>query len=78
MNAVAPGPIATAALLARMQRRERDGGLAVDAALQQAAELTALGRLATVDDVAAATLFLASDLAGGVTGHLLPVDGGLA
>lgn len=78
VNAVAPGPIATAALLARMQRRERDGGLAVDAALQQAAELTALGRLATVDDVAAATLFLASDLAGGVTGHLLPVDGGLA
>jgi 3alpha(or 20beta)-hydroxysteroid dehydrogenase len=47
-------------------------------ALAQAADATALGRIATVDEVAAAALFLASDLASAITGHLLPVDGGIA
>jgi NAD(P)-dependent dehydrogenase (short-subunit alcohol dehydrogenase family) len=36
-----------------------------------------MGRLASVDDIAAAALFLASDEAGFVTGVALPVDGGL-
>jgi cyclopentanol dehydrogenase len=36
-----------------------------------------LGRLATVDDVASATLFLASSEAAFITGACLPVDGGL-
>ena len=78
VNAVAPGPIATGALLARMQRREREGGLDVESALAQAAGNTALGRIATAEDVASATLFLASPLAAGVTGHLLPVDCGIS
>jgi NAD(P)-dependent dehydrogenase (short-subunit alcohol dehydrogenase family) len=78
VNAVAPGPIATEALLARIRRRESEGGLAVADALERAAGQTALGRIATVDDVASATLFLASELAAGVTGQLLPVDGGIA
>jgi NAD(P)-dependent dehydrogenase (short-subunit alcohol dehydrogenase family) len=77
VNAVAPGPVATDALLGRMERRERGGGLPVDEALRAAAATTALGRIATADDVAAAALFLASDLAAGVSGHLLPVDCGL-
>ena len=34
------------------------------------------GRLTTPEDVAAVVAFLASDLAGQVTGHELPVDGG--
>jgi NAD(P)-dependent dehydrogenase (short-subunit alcohol dehydrogenase family) len=78
VNAVAPGPIATEALLDRMRTRERERGIAVDDALAQAASATALGRIATVDDVAAAALFLASDLSAAITGHLLPVDGGIA
>ncbi|MDD5095654.1 MAG: SDR family oxidoreductase [Dehalococcoidia bacterium] len=36
-----------------------------------------LGRTATPDDIAGAILWLASDLAGYVTGHTIPVDGGL-
>jgi NAD(P)-dependent dehydrogenase (short-subunit alcohol dehydrogenase family) len=43
------------------------------------AEITArtpLGRLATPDDVATAILFLVSDAAAMVTGHVLAVDGG--
>jgi NAD(P)-dependent dehydrogenase (short-subunit alcohol dehydrogenase family) len=78
VNAVAPGPVATEALLERVRQRERERGIAVDDWLAAADRATALGRIATVDDVAAAVLFLASDLAGGVTGHLLPVDGGIA
>jgi NAD(P)-dependent dehydrogenase (short-subunit alcohol dehydrogenase family) len=35
-----------------------------------------LGRMATGDEVAYATLFLASDLANMITGHILTVDGG--
>lgn len=37
-----------------------------------------LGRWGTIDDVSSATLFLASDAASYITGHVLAVDGGLA
>jgi NAD(P)-dependent dehydrogenase (short-subunit alcohol dehydrogenase family) len=77
VNALAPGPIATEALLARMRRRELERGIAVDDALATAASQTALRRIATVDEVANAALFLASDLSSGITGHLLPVDAGM-
>jgi NAD(P)-dependent dehydrogenase (short-subunit alcohol dehydrogenase family) len=78
VNAIAPGPIATEAMLGRMRRREAELGLPVEHALAAAGALTALGRIATVDEVAGAALFLASELSSGVTGHLLPVDAGIA
>jgi NAD(P)-dependent dehydrogenase (short-subunit alcohol dehydrogenase family) len=78
VNAVAPGPVATEALLARMRRRAADQGPSVEDALAAAAHQTALGRIATPEDVAAAALFLASDLSSAITGQLLPVDGGLS
>jgi NAD(P)-dependent dehydrogenase (short-subunit alcohol dehydrogenase family) len=77
VNAIAPGPIATEALLARMRRREAERGTPVSDALAAAAGATALARIATVDEVAGAALFLASDLSSGVTGQLLAVDGGV-
>ena len=77
VNAVAPGPIATDALLGRMAHRAASGGLAVEEALQQASTSTALGRMATADEVADAVLFLASDLSSGITGQLLAVDAGI-
>jgi 3-oxoacyl-[acyl-carrier protein] reductase len=43
----------------------------------QAIERTPLGRTGTVEDMAAAVAFLASDEAGFVTGQVLAVDGGL-
>jgi NAD(P)-dependent dehydrogenase (short-subunit alcohol dehydrogenase family) len=77
VNALGPGPVATDALLARMRRREAELGIPVDDALAAAARQTALGRIATVDEVANAALFLASDLSSGITGHLIPVDAGI-
>lgn len=78
VNAVAPGPIATEALIGRMRTRERERGIPMAAALEQAAAQTALGRIATVEEVASTALFLASDLASGVTGQMLAVDGGIS
>ncbi|CAB4922386.1 unannotated protein [freshwater metagenome] len=77
VNAVAPGPIATEALRARMAARADATGMSVEEAVAAAGRGTALGRIATQDEVADAILFLASGMAGGITGHLLPVDGGI-
>ncbi|EIF35369.1 dehydrogenase of unknown specificity [Burkholderia sp. Ch1-1] len=77
VNALAPGPIATEALLERVRYRASAGGAQADVALQELANGNALRRLATEAEVAQATLFLASDAASGITGVLLPVDAGL-
>ncbi|KAA9106579.1 SDR family NAD(P)-dependent oxidoreductase [Microbacterium rhizomatis] len=76
-NAVAPGPVATDALLSRIDSRVTVTGLERDAALERSAAATALGRLATAQDVADAVLFLSSPLSAAISGHLLPVDGGM-
>ncbi len=77
VNALCPGPVATEALLARARRRADEGGPTVDETLRRYGD-TALGRMTTTEDVVGAALFLASDLSSGVTGHLIPVDAGLA
>jgi NAD(P)-dependent dehydrogenase (short-subunit alcohol dehydrogenase family) len=78
VNALAPGPVATDALMARIARRHAAGGPAPDEALAAMAADTALGRIATAAQVADAALFLLSDLSAGTTGGLLPVEAGLA
>lgn len=78
VNGLAPGPIATAALRERVRYRSTIGGPPEDEALRALAKETPLGRIATEREVAQAALFLASDLASAVTGHLLPVDAGLS
>jgi NAD(P)-dependent dehydrogenase (short-subunit alcohol dehydrogenase family) len=77
VNALAPGPVATDALMARIARRHADGGPGPDDALAAMAADTALGRIATAAQVADAALFLLSDLSAGTTGALLPVEAGL-
>jgi NAD(P)-dependent dehydrogenase (short-subunit alcohol dehydrogenase family) len=77
VNAVAPGPIATDALRARMAVRTETTGLAVTDALAQAARGTALGRIATAPEVADVIALLTSDLSSGMTGQLINVDGGI-
>jgi len=67
VNVVAPGFIAT------------DMTDAMPEAAREAMQANIpLGRSGKPDDVVSATLFLASDAAGYITGHVLHVDGGLA
>ncbi|MDW3225593.1 MAG: SDR family oxidoreductase [Paracoccaceae bacterium] len=64
VNAVAPGAI-------NISETPRSAEL-----IAQFAQMTALGRIAQPQDVAAAVRFLASDAAGFITGEILNVDGG--
>ncbi len=77
VNGIAPGPIATGALLTRIRGRAASGGPAEAEALGAMAAETALGRMATAEEVARTALFLASDLSSGITGRVFPVDAGL-
>lgn len=65
-NAVAPGFIETA----------MTEGLPADLK-ESALKMIPLGRIGTVDDVANAVAFLASEEAGYITGHVLNVNGGM-
>jgi 3-oxoacyl-[acyl-carrier protein] reductase len=66
VNAVAPGFVPTALT-----------DVLSDEQKAQAIDMTPLGRLGTVEDVANAVVFLASDEACFITGQVLSVDGGL-
>jgi len=77
VNALGPGPVATDALVERVRIRAANDGPLTDETLEQFASETALGRMATEEDVARAALFLASDQSDGITGQILPVDAGL-
>lgn len=77
VNAIGPGPIETEALVGRVKDREAQGGPPAVEVLQAMASTTALGRTASETDVAKTCLFLASDLASGITGQLVPVDAGV-
>jgi 3-oxoacyl-[acyl-carrier protein] reductase len=66
VNVVAPGFIETDMTAALPEGRQKDIVAQIP-----------LGRMATVDEVAAAVTWLASDAAAYITGAVIPVDGGL-
>lgn len=67
VNAVAPGFVRTPRLLKALG----------DGFWQRASALNPMGRVAIPADIAAAVLFLCSDLAAYVTGNVLTLDGGV-
>lgn len=68
VNAVAPGVVRTPRLLKGLN----------DEFWQRLSELNPLRRVAVPAEIAAAILFLASDLSGYVTGNVLTLDGGVS
>jgi NAD(P)-dependent dehydrogenase (short-subunit alcohol dehydrogenase family) len=71
INAICPGGVDTPMLAARAEDRD------VDEFLAAAADNSPNGRIATPEDIAALTMFLASDAASHITGTAIPCDGGL-
>ena len=69
VNVVAPGPVGETAITEAVLDPEHQ---------QRQAAQTALGRIATPDDVARAVAFYAGDDSGFITGTTAPVNGGLA
>ena len=74
VNAICPGGVDTPMLAAAAEDSEQG----VDDFLQEVAEFSPNGRIATPEDIATLTLFLASDAASHITGAVIPIDGGLS
>ncbi|MFV8819342.1 SDR family NAD(P)-dependent oxidoreductase [Haliea sp. E17] len=71
VNAVLPGAVPTGMLMGNLAEGQSEENL-----LENLRSHSPLGRLATPEDIAAATLFLADPANAAVTGIYLPVDGG--
>ena len=76
VNNICPGPTSTDRAIELAAARAGKKGIDVDAELELTAKKIPRGRLATPDEQAAAAAYLASDLAGHITGVSLIVDGG--
>ncbi len=76
VNAIAPGAILTRAIISHTGRRNPDEEKAGLKELKAFMARMALGRMGEPDDIARVALFLASDMAGYITGEMIVVDGG--
>jgi NAD(P)-dependent dehydrogenase (short-subunit alcohol dehydrogenase family) len=76
VNCVVPGHIDGAALEGFFELLARQQGTTAAETRAEVASRAVLGRIPTADEVANAVLFLASDLASGISGQSLDVNGG--
>lgn len=76
VNSVLPGYTATDRLAELAKIKAEAAGTTPGALMESWAAMNPIGRLLEPKEVAAATAFLCSDAASGITGHALPVDGG--
>ena len=85
VNAVSPGTIHSATLDARFREVATERGLAKDAVWEDIERVVLplfaqvpVGRVGKLDEIADAVAFLASPVAGYITGVNLRIDGGLS
>ena len=78
VNCICPGPIQTDLLENVFRARAESTGTTVEKIRETYVSVTMLKRILAPDEVAAMTLFLASDAAYGVTGQAIDVCGGWA
>ncbi len=77
-NAISPGAVETDLMRDAGPAAAESMGISYDQFKDNYAQDAAIKRLNTVDEVAGLALFLCSDLGAGITGAILPVDGGTA
>lgn len=76
VNAIAPGAILTRAVISHTSKQTQQEEKAGLKELKAFMARMALGRMGEPDDIARVALFLASDMAGYITGEMIVVDGG--
>ncbi len=72
VNAICPGDVDTPMLSAEAEAE----GVDIDEYMEEASESVPSGRVAEPEEVAALTLFLASEAAAHINGTAIPIDGG--
>ena len=77
-NAISPGAVETDLMKVSGPAAAETMGISYEDFLNGYAQDAAIKRLNTLDEVAVTALLLASELGGGITGAILPVDGGTA
>lgn len=78
VNGINPGQTLTERLKEGLEAACRQEGISMDEAMKRSTQKVPLGRLATPEEVAQVTVFLASDQASYVTGVNINMDGGSA
>jgi NAD(P)-dependent dehydrogenase (short-subunit alcohol dehydrogenase family) len=76
VNCVAPGAIEGPRIDSVIEGQARQRGITPEAMRKMMLERSPLKRMATADDIAAAAMFLCSDLARNISGQVLPVNAG--
>jgi len=77
VNAILPGTVEGERMNSVIGARAANAGVSVDAMRAQYLQKISLGRMVTVDDIAAMALFLCSPAARNVTGQAISVDGNM-
>ena len=77
-NAISPGAIETDLMKDAGPSVAASAGITYDQFKENYAKDAAIKRLNTVEEVSGLSLFLCSDMGAGITGAILPVDGGTA